>query len=571
MYDRQITQLLNFNPTQYARGSMWGALNDVPSRVDDMSISSKKDDDDSEASQNAETQQNLDDHGFGSQEGDEEHDEDDGEWSDVEDEDHEENDAVMPMLGKYQVTRGQKDDQEDDATPMLGNYKVTRGPESINTAHCESGAPKDEEESEAAGDWTDVDDGTDEEVQDEDSPEENGGMPMLGKYKVTRGDTPSESDHETSEAEKESGHDSSPPMACGTSAQEMSRQDVTTPVRVPQFAGPSTSDSDPTNQPGDAALSQTPPQDVTTPVRVPQFAGPATSDSILTNQPDDATVSRAPPHSPSNPTNVPKPQPPPGAPTGPRAHRSRTPSPKSSNSNPQTFIQPNNPDTTPRVRLPTPRQCGIDNLDPTPRVRLPQQPMQNQTRPAPVTPSTRTSTQGELESRTNSPRAIFRQPPRTLEPPSTPANEGSPLRDVPVASPLRSANSGMQDGNRAPPTGPAAGTPHRSPRSNARNNRGGRGAHQFPQNVPATTPRTQPRTPALGSGTQNPSSNIRDGDGGGGQQQGSVRGTIPRGPAATPTTDDKTPTRQSGRGRGSGDANSSFRRFQERMAMGEGG
>ena len=549
MYDRQVVQFMNFDPIQYARGSMWGALNDVPSRLDDMS-------DDSEASQNAETQQSLDDHGSGSQEGDEEHDEDDGKWSDVEDEDHEENDAVMPMLGKYQVTRGQKDDQEDEATPMLGNYKVTRGPEPVNSskksqkkptvdtqktnlsiisARCKSGAPKDEEESEAAGDWTDVDDGTDEEVQDEDSPEENGGMPMLGKYKVTRGDTPSDSDHGNSEAEKESGHDSSPPMACGTSAQEMSRQDVSTPVRVSQFAGPSTSDSDTTSQLG------------------------------------DATLSRAPPQGPSNPTNMPKPQPPPGAPTGPRAHRSRTPPPKSFNSNPQTSIQPNNPDTTPRVRLPPPRQCGIDNPDPTPRVRLPQQPMQNQTQPAPVTPSTRTSTQGELEPSTNSPRAIFRQPPRTLEPPSTPANQGSPLRDVPVASPSRSANGGMQDNNRAPPTGPAAGIPHRSPRSTARGDRRDRGAHQLPQNAPANTPRTKPRTPALGSGTQNPSSNIRDGDAGSGQQQGSVRGTIPRGPAGTPTTDDKTPTRQSGRGRGSGDANSSFRRFQERMAMGEGG
>ena len=251
---------------------MWGALNDVPNRMDEVSTPAKKDDDANEAS--AETQQNLDAHSSGSREGDEEHDEDDGDWSDVEDEEYEENDAVMPMLGRHQVTRGQKDDQEDDATPMLGNYKVTRGPEPIKTsskksqkkpivdtqktnrsitpAHCESGAPKDEEECEAAGDWTDVEDGTDEEVQDDDSPEENGGMPMLGKYKVTRGDTPYDSDHENSEAEKESGYDSSPPMACGTSAQEMPRQDVTTPVRVPQFAGPSTSDLDTTDQLGDA-------------------------------------------------------------------------------------------------------------------------------------------------------------------------------------------------------------------------------------------------------------------------------------------------------------------------------
>ena len=593
MYERQIAQFLHPDPIQFARGSMWGALNDIPDPLESMSIpsspvsldpgdlpsngngkqgtsetsiegaldeesvTSKKDDDATEASQNAETQQSLDAHSSGSQEGDEELDEDDGEWSNVEDEDHEETDAVMPMLGRYQVTRGQKDDQKDDATPMLGNYKVTRGPEptdesseksqkkptldtqkanrSLTPARGESGVSNDEEESEAAGDWTDVEDGTDEEVEDdEDSPQENGGMPTLGKYKVTRGDTPSDGDHETPEAGKESGHDSSPSMACGTSAQETSRQDVTTPVRVSQFAGPSTSDSDTTNQPGDAA------------------------------------VSRAPPHGPSNPTNLPKPQPPPGAPTGPRAHTSRNPSPESSDNDLQTSVQLNNLDTTPRVRLPAPRQCGIDNPDPTPRVRLPQQPMQNQTQPALVTPSTRTSTQGELDNSTNSQPAIFRQAPRTLEPQSKPANQGSPLRDVSVASPFRKDTGGMQDGNRAPPTGPAAGIPHWSPRGNARGGRGGRGARQLhrapARTVPADTPRTGPTTPALGSGNQSPDFSVGGGDEGGRSQQGPVGGSIPRGPAAATATNN-TPTRRSGRERGPGTANSSFQRFQERMAM----
>ena len=509
MFDRQITQYLNFKPIDCARGSMWGALNHSPNRLDDaeeastetqqnliahssrsqegdeeheVSTPTKNDDDANEASM--ETQQNLDAHGSRSQEGLEEHDEDDGEWSDDEDDDHEENDGVVPMLGNYRVTRGPKDGQKDDVTLMLGNYKVTRGPEpvdhssdesqkkppvntqkangSASRAHCKSGTPKDEEESEAAGDWTDVEDGADEEVQDENSPEENEDMPMLGNYKVTRGNTPSDSDHKTPEAEKESAHDSSPPLACDTNTQETSRQDVTTPVQVPRFAGSSSPDSDVTNQAADAGESRASPQDVTTPVL----------------------------------------------------------------------------DTTPKVRLPTPRLCGIDNQDSTPRVRLPQPPTRNQTQPAPVTPSTHTSTQEELDSSTSSPRAMFRQPPRTSEPPSTPANQGSPRQDGSVASPSRSDNSGMQDGNRAPPTGPAAGVPHWSPRGNERGGRGGRGAHQTHQNS---------------------------------AQNGPTNGAIPRGPAAANTINSSnTPVRQSGRGRGSGSAADSFRRFQERMAREKG-
>ena len=570
MYDRQITQYLNFKPIECARGSMWGALNDVPHRLEDVSTPTKKEDDANEAF--PVIQQNLDSHSSGSQDGVEEHDEDDGGWSDFEDQDREENDGVTPMMGNYKVTRGPKDGQKDDATPMLGSYKVTHGPKPINhsskeiqkkptgntqksnrsitPAHCKPEAPQDEEESEAAGDWTDVEDGTDKEIQDEDSPEENGGTPMLGNYKVTRGDTPSDSDHEISGVENESGHDSSPPMACETSAQEMSRQDVTTPDRASQFVGSSRSDSDATNQVGDAAESRAPPQDVTTPVRVPQFAGQPTSDSDATNQPDATAVSQAPPDSSSTPTTVPKPQPPPNSPTGPRAKTSHNPLPAPSNSNPQTPLQPSNPNTTPKVHLPTPRQCGIDNQDPTPIVRLPRTPIQNQTKPAPVTPSTRTSTPEELDSNTSSQRAIFRQPPRPSEPSSTPANPGSPPRDGSAASPFRNDNSGMQNGNRTPPTGPAAGVPNRS-RGNASGGRGGRGA------------------PALGSGTQSPGFNVRNGNGGAGQQQGPVRGPVPRGPAAANTTNN-TPSRQSGRGRGSGSAADSFQRFQERMAREKG-
>ena len=552
MYDRQVGQFLKFKPIECARGSMWGALNDISNRLDGVSTPAKNDDDADEAS--SETQHNSDAHSSISQEGHEEHGEDDGEWSDAEDEDCEKNGAVVPMMGRYQVTCGPKNAPKDYATPMLGSHKVTHGPkpttnsskesqtkptvytkkanENITPAHCESGAPKDEEDPEAAEDWTDVADGTDEEIQDEDSPEEDGGMPILGNYKVTRDDAPSDSDHEASEAEKESGHESSPPVAGGTSTEEVSRQDVTTPVQVPQPAKTSTSDLGTTDQLGDTAVSRAPPQDVTTPVRGSQSAGPSTTDSDTIGQPGDAAVSRAPPQGPSSPSTEPKPQPPPGAPTGPRAHTSRNPSPKPSDSDLPTSDQSSNPNTTPKVHLPTPQQCGIDNQDPTPRVRLPQQPIRNQTPSAPVTPST----QEELDSNTSSQRAIFHQPPRTSLPPSTPANQGSPPQDPSAASPSRSGNSDIQNSNPAPPTGPAAGIPNRSPRGNARGGRGGRGAHQTHQ------------TPA---------------------QNVPAKGSIPRGPAAGNTTNN-TPSRQSGRGRGSGSAADSFLRFQERMAREKG-
>ena len=128
-----------------------------------------------------------------------------------------------------------------------------------------------------------------------DDPDEKGNEPS---HPLRINPKISDDHHETSEAEKESGHHSSPPMTCGTCAQEMSWQDVTIPVRVSQSAGPLASDSDTTHQP----------------------------DSI--HQPDYAAV------------------------PGPRAHISRNISPKPSDSDFPIPSQPNNLDTTPRVRIP---------------------------------------------------------------------------------------------------------------------------------------------------------------------------------------------------------------------------
>ena len=40
IFDRQVTQALTFSPIRYARGSMFGALNDVPSPVESLSAAS---------------------------------------------------------------------------------------------------------------------------------------------------------------------------------------------------------------------------------------------------------------------------------------------------------------------------------------------------------------------------------------------------------------------------------------------------------------------------------------------------------------------------------------------------
>ena len=48
MYDRQVAQTLSFAPTPFARGSMWGALNDVPKENDAVDGDSEEEEEDKE-------------------------------------------------------------------------------------------------------------------------------------------------------------------------------------------------------------------------------------------------------------------------------------------------------------------------------------------------------------------------------------------------------------------------------------------------------------------------------------------------------------------------------------------
>ena len=150
-----------------------------------------------------------------------------------------------------------------------------------------------------------------------------------------------------------------PPTTYGTSAQEMSWQDVTTPVRVSQSAGPSSSDSDPTHQPYHAALNPESPEQKQNGALVPNQGAYAVFVQSACAQTEVDIGSSYGQHEMNNRifNNHLNPHyrskdPCKALPTGPRARISRNPSLKSSDSDLSTPAQLNNLDTTPRIRLP---------------------------------------------------------------------------------------------------------------------------------------------------------------------------------------------------------------------------
>ena len=315
-------------------------------------------------------------------------------------------------------------------------------------------------------------------------------------------------------------------------------------------------------------------------------------------------VSRAPPRGPANFSNLPKPQPPPGAPTGPRGHN---PGPKRSANQVETPLELKDRDTTPRVRLPAPQSCGIDNPDEIPRVRLPPQPKAVQGQPTPVTPETAPSTQSELGDDPNPRVAPFGpRDARAFDPSSKPLFRGSPLRNELRATPVMKNDGNIQPRTGASPAATAVASDSWFPRGNGRGGRGdhggqggrgattphqqnsapgssanaskatptesdaedgfkihgasartghggqgGRGAHQTQQapaqNSPANRSRAEPTIPVAGTFNQSPGSNMRghagrDGYRAGRQQQGPVQASTPNASmAATTSNNDRTP------------------------------
>lgn len=554
----------------------------------------------------------------------EEDDENDGDWSDVEDDDHgeeEEEDDGAPMLGNYKVTRGHTNEQEDDGMPMLGRYKVTRGPKptednskkpmlgSYNGTRgegptsSESGTPKAVEESGANGGWIDVE----EEESEEDEEDEE------GQKEDQNEEEENEKDGKDEEDEKDDQEGVNAPLPV-TQSQPPTRElplsaagaiDASSPAarghRSDRPNPEATLDEQPANRPppsifpgienatktydeavGDAfadyfrehgtkKLEDSMWADKKPDAKakaIPQRASSTLAEGVASprtpNRLGDGGVTRAPPRGPPNFSHLPKPQPPPGAPTGPRGHASRHPGPERSDSGLQTSVGLDDPDTTPRVRLPVSPSCGSDNQPPRPRA--------SQAQSSPVNAATRTCTQGELDDGTQAARAFL--------PPSKPIYRGSPLRNVIGAAPSEKNNGGVQPATVASPAGTPAGSASWPPRGHGRGGRSGlgaRGAHTPQKRNPtlgptANTSKATPTDPdaqddfkILGASRRGG----QDGRGAAGNGNRSSSGFGVRGRGGGQAT----PTPQPGSARGSRSANtasSSFQRWQDRMAEAAG-
>ena len=122
MYDRQVTQALTFPPTRYARGSTFGALNDVPGPVESLSAASTP--------------------------------------------------SRRSRASRESRGNGEEATGRSSGMPiMLGGYEVTRGDPSASSA---SEAPKEEEITNADGGLAGIEggEGTEDEKPEEDGPEE---------------------------------------------------------------------------------------------------------------------------------------------------------------------------------------------------------------------------------------------------------------------------------------------------------------------------------------------------------------------------------------------------------------
>lgn len=555
----------------------------------------------------------------------EEDDENDGDWSDVEDDDHreeEEKDDGAPMLGNYKVTRGHTNEQEDDGMPMLGRYKVTRGPKptednskkpmlgSYNGTRgegptsSESGMPKAVEESVANGGWTDV-----EEEEESEEDEEDG----EGQKEDQNEGEENEKDGKEEEDEKDDQEGVNAPLPVPQS-QPPTRElplsaagaiDASSPAarghRSDRPNPEATRDEQPANRPpssifpgienatkthdeavGDAfadyfrehgtkKLEDSMWADKKPDAKakaIPQRASSTPAEGVASPRTPiglgNGGMTRAPPRGPPNFSHLPKPQPPPGAPTGPRGHASRHHGPERSHSGIQTSVGLDDPDTTPRVRLPVSPSCGSDNLPP--------RPMASQAQSSPVNAATRTCTQGELDDGTQDARALL--------PPLKPIYRGSPLRNVVGAAPSEKNDGDVQPATVASPAGTPAGSASWSPRGHGRGGRGGlgaRGAHTPQKRNPthgptADTSKATPTDPdaqddfkILGASRRGG----QEGRGAAGNGNRSSSGFGVRGRGAGQAT----PTPQPGPARGSRSAytaRSSFQRWQDRMAEAAG-
>lgn len=620
---------------------------------------SKKNDESVETPKNAATHQTSGPDSSGMPEADEKF-ENNGEWSDVEDSDHEEaeeEDDSAPVLGNYKVTRGPTNNQDDNDVPMLGSHKVTRGPAPVNDgpgiptlgkykvtrgetpADDRSGVPEAEKKSGSDGEWSDVED---EEEEKKENGEEEGGargftpmntnfVAMLGNHQVTRPSTPAKV-NSGKEAEQNSRNNSQPSSPCPAPKRDPPQENVAASLPVPQSESPAQGTPVATTKAardGKTAIRHTSdifPSTKNTTKTHAEVVGDAFADYVRehgTRKLEDSMwadkpnankqalpqqapstpaegvageVTRGPPRPPANirgPTNS---QPPPGIPTGMRGHASPNHDPERSVSRFETSAEIEDPDTTPRVRLPSPPSYDPDNPNEIPRVRLPPWLKGFQARPAPVIPETAPSTQGELEEGPGPQMApVGTQVARAFDPRSKPPYRGSPLRNEIRATSVEKNNAGTQHTPGAAPAGSASRSDGWFPRGNGRGGRGGlggqgvrgahtpvrqtathgstantatatpiapeaeddfkilgasrrgdsggndgRGAHQAPaQSPPGNNTRAEPITPSADDGTQSPNFNVRGRGGGQAGRGGHRAGRQQQGPTvrlSTPNT-----------------------------------
>lgn len=521
MYDRQVTRFLAFAATQQASGSDSSGMSEAKKSGDDGEWSDVEDSDheekDGEGDDDAPMLGNY-------------------KVTRAPTNIQENND--VSMLGSHEVTRGPAPVEDSSDVPMLGKYKVTRGEAPAGgesgTPKAEKGSGSDGEWS----DVEDEKDGEDEEDEKKGKDGGQGdAMPMVGNHEVTRGSTPvnnndfvamlgnhrvtrpptaAKVDSETPKAKEDTANDSQPSSPCPAPKRGLPQQGVATPLAVPQADSPArepspaaTTEAARVGQPANRRPSNIFPGAEGTTKTHDEIVGDAFAeyvrehetrkleDSMWADKPKANTQAVpqraqslpaegvASPHTPSQfsngelirapprPANL-KPQPPPGASTGPRGHASQNPAPERSGSRFETSTELEDTYTTPRVRLPSPPSYELDNPNEIPRVRLPPRLKGFQARPAPVIPETAPSTQGGLEDGPN-PQAASSgtRDARVFDRPSKPPYRGSPLRnEIRVTTAVEKNDGGVQPRIDA---AAAVGGDNWSPRGNGRGGRGGRG------------------------------------------------------------------------------------------------
>ena len=213
MYFGQVTQFLEFPPISCARGSIWGALNDIPNPLENMSIPSSPSSSlvetcrgtSNEKAGTSETslhevqdevEQRVDQDG-GSATARMTPVEEDVSASAVSQQPQEDSEASVTANIRDEMSPAIAKDGDDNSS-KTGSETVEAPKEAVtqeDSDHDSSAKPEADEESGSEGEWSDEKDEDNEGEEAEEDDEEEDGPPMLGHHKVTRGPTSGQEDH----------------------------------------------------------------------------------------------------------------------------------------------------------------------------------------------------------------------------------------------------------------------------------------------------------------------------------------------------------------------------------------